>query len=573
MLGSLTITDDLIIDGDGVGGDDNQGGDITISGNELTGLFDVTNGDVTFDALDLIQGNATSGGAIYSGADADITVSNSTFFQNAATGATAAEGGGAIFSASGELSVTDSVFDLNETQGASGSGGAIFIADGDADISNSDFDVNAANRAGGAIEIATGEVELTDNDFDGNITGTTNYGPAGNGPGNGGAVHITGDAVTDGSGGTFTNNDAAEEGGALGNSATGTMTIDDVVIDGNNADGPGSDQGGGGVFNNGGTLAISNTMITNNDASESAGSDGGVLTVGGDVLITDSDISNNIAARAGAGVEVISGTVIVTDMTVSDNVFDELGNGAGLHVTGDATNIINGGEFSYNGVLETEEGGGLWNSATDDMTIVGTTITDNIAAGDGADQGGGGVFNNGGTLSIYDADISDNRASGASGSGGGVLTVAGDVIIEDSTIAYNGSNRAGGGIEVIVGSVELIDTDLESNFTATSGMGNGPGNGGGLHTTGDGGATLTEVSIFGGEITGNTAAEEGGGLWNAAGSTLNVYGSTITVITLSGPVRIRVAVASSTMVAHWLLMMRRSAGTQLTMALVLVAAY
>jgi hypothetical protein len=87
-----------------------------------------------------------------------------------------------------------------------------------------------------------------------------------------------------------------------------------------------------------------------------------------------------------------------------------------------------------------------------------------------------------------------------------------------------------------------------------------------------GSLTITDDLIIDGDGVGGDD-NQGGGLWNAAGSTLNVYGSTITVTTLTGPVRIRVAVASSTMVAHWLLMMRRSAGTQLTMALVLAAAY
>ena len=55
-----------------------------------------------------------------------------------------------------------------------------------------------------------------------------------------------------------------------------------------------------------------------------------------------------------------------------------------------------------------------------------------------------------------------------------------------------------------------------------------PGNGGGLHITGAGDATIT-----GGTANGNIAANEGGGLWNGTG-TLTVDGTTISGNTASG---------------------------------------
>ena len=45
------------------------------------------------------------------------------------------------------------------------------------------------------------------------------------------------------------------------------------------------------------------------------------------------------------------------------------------------------------------EGGGLWNSVGT-MTVNRTIIDDNEASGDNADQGGGGLFNNGGKLKV-----------------------------------------------------------------------------------------------------------------------------------------------------------------------------
>ena len=81
------------------------------------------------------------------------------------------------------------------------------------------------------------------------------------------------------------------------------------------------------------------------------------------------------------------------------------------------------------------------------MTVAGTTVANNSAAGNDADQGGGGLYNDGGPLAITDGTVVDgNTAGGTSGSGGGVLTL-GPLAVTDSTISANSAKRAGGGIE------------------------------------------------------------------------------------------------------------------------------
>ncbi|MEZ6090996.1 MAG: hypothetical protein R3C05_23840 [Pirellulaceae bacterium] len=65
-------------------------------------------------------------------------------------------------------------------------------------------------------------------------------------------------------------------------------------------------------------------------------------------------------------------------------------------------------------------------------------ITENVANSannGGNDQGGGGVFNIGGTLDINGATmITDNLATANNGNGGGVMTVGGTVTIDDGTM-------------------------------------------------------------------------------------------------------------------------------------------
>ena len=121
--------------------------------------------------------------------------------------------------------------------------------------------------------------------------------------------------------------------------------------------------------------------------------------------------------------------------------------------------------------------------------------------------------------------ISGNVAGGASGAGGGIFnSTAGTVTVSSSSITGN-SASTGGGIEDAsdqsgVTGVTLTGVKLESNVAS--------GNGGGLHVTGAG-----DTSITNGTVNTNSAAVEGGGLWNNTG-TLTIDGTTLDGNTASG---------------------------------------
>ncbi|EMI16943.1 hemolysin-type calcium-binding region domain protein, partial [Rhodopirellula maiorica SM1] len=155
----------------------------------------------------------------------------------------------------------------------------------------------------------------------------------------------------------------------------------------------------------------------------------------------------------------------------------------------------------------------------------------NTASGDGSDQGGGGIFNAGGAVNVNFSTISNNTADGTSGSGGGILNDASGVVnLLSSLIDSNVANRAGGGIEATAGTTTFVtDSRLINNNAGGAPAVAAPGNGGGLHITGDGNATIDASSV-----EGNFAANEGGGLWNDAG-TLTVVNSSISGNTASGP--------------------------------------
>ncbi len=360
-------------------------------------------------------------------------------------------------------------------------------------------------------------------------------------PGNGGALHVSGAGNVTISGGTASNNFAANEGGGLWNSATGTLTVDGTTISGNTAAGVASDSGGGGVYNDGGTVDIDNARIRRNVASGTAGSGGGLLSVAGTVNVDNTDFSFNDANRAGGGIEIVNGALVLTNTDLIDNdalggAANAPGNGGGLHVTGVATVTIDNGIVSGN--VAASEGGGLWNQTGSTLTVRnGTLIQANTALGNAANKGGGGIFNNGGTVDITDTIIVSNFADGTSGSGGGIFNAnSGIITIADTDISLNVASRAGGGIEdaSVAGgttatgnSITLNRVTLDRNNAGVIQSGRGgalfssPGNGGGLHVSG-----AANIAINQSTVAGNIAANEGGGLWNSTG-VMTIDASTI----------------------------------------------
>ena len=436
-----------------------------------------------------------------------------TFDHTTVMNSVAADGGG-VYNDGGTLTLADSNFENNIANGASGSGGAIFNATGGAlNITDTIFTGNLANRAGGAIEDQAGAGILTTLkrvDFFENNAGVA---PATAAPGNGGAIHITGPSDMNIIGGTVQENLAAREGGGFWNGA-GTMTIDGTEFIFNEAQGDGPDDGGGAIFNNGGPLNITDASLFFNTALGASGSGGGLLSINGPVNLTGTRFILNGASRAGGGIEIVDGTLTANDIDLRfNNAGPNPGNGGGLHVTG-TNSTISISDSLVEGNTAEREGGGLWNQVGTTMTVLRTTLNDNVARGANADDGGGALFNNGGNLIVTDCEVISNLATGTSGSGGGLLNVsAGTVTISSSRFEDNTSIRAGGAIEDNAGGgITITDCDLVSNTT-----GGNPGNGGALHISGAGSVSITDS-----DVSRNVADNEGGGLWNSGAGTLDI---------------------------------------------------
>lgn len=553
---------------------------VTIDGDGLSRVLNVIAGANTLTLTDLTitGGTADVGGGLSLAGGGRVTLDRVNVVSNEATGAAATQGGGGIFNSGTTLTILGGSIVGNVANGTSGSGGGLFSASGDVVIRNTRIEGNVANRAGGGIELGVGSLLLSDVTLGGLSPNQGNVaGPAGtSAPGNGGGLHVTGNSGVTAtsvtiSGGVVLSNLAANEGGGLWNQAGVVMTVSgNTLVGGNEAAGAAANQGGGGIFNNGGSLLLSEVRVLNNAATGDAGGGGGVATKGGTVSIdhsliasnfsagasgsgggilalgtaqvnvVDTEINGNVASRAGGGIELATSpssrnALTLIGVTLSENnagvVDDDAtaaapGNGGGLHVTGSGNVLI--ADSFINDNIAANEGGGLWNGSGI-LTIEGSQILGNVASGDAADNGGGGLYNEGGIVVVSDSVVMNNVADGTAGSGGGVLSVNGRVSLFDSVISSNVANRAGGGIESAAGAtVDLYRTNLIDNIAGPSGTA-APGNGGGLHVTG-----LGNTTIVGGTVRGNTAAREGGGLWNDKG-TLTVDGTTITRNIARGP--------------------------------------
>ena len=222
----------------------------------------------------------------------------------------------------------------------------------------------------------------------------------------------------------------------------GRLELNNITIAGGSLHGDGLN--GAGIFNDGGTVTIKDSVIRNNYTH---GAGGGLFIAGGTVTVIRSTVSQNSSCGPiegpGGGIYNDGGTVTVTDSTVSENC---AGGASG-------------------------DGGGLYN-ASGTVTITNSTISNNNAySGDGL-SGGGGLFNYG-SMTITNSTISGNmtHSFGDRGniSGGGGIQTFGPLTVRHSTVVdnvasddYDGKTVAGG-IFAPRGSVALIHTIVAGN--------------------------------------------------------------------------------------------------------------
>ena len=171
------------------------------------------------------------------------------------------------------------------------------------------------------------------------------------------------------------------------------------------------------------------------------------------------------------------------------------------------------------------------------VTIQGLTIRNGLAEGAAPLNWGGGIYNDGSTLTVVDSIISENAAglSGSSGRGAGIFSNASNLtsaalVISGTTITGNSAGDSGGGIynngtgASNSASVFMTEATISAN-SATNGA--GVVNDG--HDSGSANLVVTNSTI-----SGNAAQSQGGGVLNLGNMQADNTRVTVTNSTISG---------------------------------------
>lgn len=212
-------------------------------------------------------------------------------------------------------------------------------------------------------------------------------------------------------------------GGAIFSESVGTLTVSDSVITGNQAD------QGGGIYATG-DLNVLNSTIGGAGALKNqaiAGYGGGIYGLG-NISITSSTISGNTASQKGGGIYAL-GTVNILNSTIGGltTADGNVANGNGGGIFGQSVTVQSSavtGNTSHN------RGGGIYSKGM--LSVQNSTLS-----GNSADDSGGGIY--GFNVTLTDATIANNTAnadSGVAGNGGGAF-VSNSFKMQNSIVAGN----------------------------------------------------------------------------------------------------------------------------------------
>ena len=395
--GTLTVSDSTLSDNSADqrgGGIYNEDGDATltectVSGNSAVqrggGLY-IESGSVSMRDCTVGDDNTSDGdgGGIYNESN-NVTIHESTISDN-----TADQHGGGIYNDQGNMFLTETVLSNNEA--SSGNGGGIYNDMGHVELmesvvgGESPADGNSAGDDGGGIytqqplignaSLLLTESSVSNNTADGSGGGVFNFNDH---------VELTRSFVLD--------NTAAGNGGGIytfgEDENPETLLISDSTISGNEA----TEGSGGGIYNFRDHVELFETTVSHNTAGDDGG---GIFTQGIGVdqtlLIDRSTISDNEAV-SGGGLFNFGDVVTISNSTISGN--DATGGGGGGIANGarvgsiDLLNVT----IAFNESLQVNSG--IFNDGlTTAVTLINTIVAENIAA----DCSGNGVTSNGHNL-------------------------------------------------------------------------------------------------------------------------------------------------------------------------------
>jgi hypothetical protein len=258
--------------------------------------------------------------------------------------------------------------------------------------------------------------------------------------------------------------------------------------------------GGGGIFSEQASVSVTGCTFSDDVASGTSG--GGIYGyAGGSVTITDCTFDSDSAGEGGAvGFRGITpaDTLNVTGSSFTDNTATD---GAAINVVQGPTTISNS-SFAKDTAGET---GGALDAGLGTTQITGCTFTDESAT-----EGNGGAVVDGLSSLLMISGCSFSGDAAPIGTGGAIFNT-GQLEVSDSTISGS-SAVSGGGIYNSFGTVATITNCTLSVDSAAQGAG--------IYDYGS-------MSLFDSTVYGNSASNQGGGIFIHPTEEVSLYNTIV----------------------------------------------
>ena len=280
------------------------------------------------------------------------------------------------------------------------------------------------------------------------------------------SVTIAGLTATNGKtadGATGSSGGAGGDGGAILNG--GTLTLSDIVLSGNRTGNGGTGTsfaggaaGSGGAIANTSSLTMMNSLVTGNNIGSGGTGSGGTGVTGngagvfssGSVTISNSSITSNQGGNGSSGASgggvycsFFSGNSSFTNVTISNNFSGNsstagsgggIGGGIDLENSNAITTITNSTISGNQTGAGNGYGGGVYGYGA--ITITGTTISNNVGIG-------GGILFQSGVFKLVNTTISGNVGGGIESGAGSPLSITNCTITSNSgglAVSVSGSS-------------------------------------------------------------------------------------------------------------------------------------
>ena len=396
-----------------------------------------------------------SGGAISAGLAGGTYFLKSTFGKNAAgrTQPFLSGGyGGAISSYGSDLVIKDSLITRNIS--VRGGGGGVRHVRGSVRVVNSEITHNRSRYSGGGISTASSDLTIVDSIIEQNRA----------------VNEVEGIRIFDDS-----------SGGGISISSNNDENF--LLIRGSSLSANVASMDGGGIFIEGGSASVIDTIVENNTVKIGRlASSGGGIAANGNLNILRTKIAKNRIlsslsegdALGGGGLSFATGELNVSESEIVANYSE--GNGGGISIQGGESVLFNtivgsifgGGNFAGQASTSEENqllgnGGGIFLTLGADLQLIGGQISNNVAV-----NSGGGIFarqesrvvtplNN---LNGTQALINENQALRFDGGG---VSLAGSATVFRDAIFENNAARGGAAISAGGGSLKLINVTNNNN--------------------------------------------------------------------------------------------------------------